>query len=108
MPRLPQTIFEVALMKICTLQEAGAYAELRRSFCLGGILRQRRCLGGEVQRLQQRIDALERKIEQLLQSGVRPEGGAAANPDQVRRRAWRESRREQLRRRSGTGGAGGR
>ncbi|SEO85053.1 DNA polymerase III subunit gamma/tau [Paenibacillus sp. OV219] len=81
---LPQTIFEIALMKICTMQEtgggasaaAGVPAELASS--AGGGL-----ATGEVQRLQQRIDTLERKIEQLLQSGVRPDGQSAPSGEQA-------------------------
>ncbi|REE57393.1 DNA polymerase III tau subunit [Paenibacillus taihuensis] len=75
---LPQTIFEIALMKICTMQDpgggvsAGAGAAAGASASDGG-----GASSGEVQRLQQRIDSLERKIEQLLQSGVRPDGQGA-------------------------------
>ncbi|QHW31975.1 DNA polymerase III subunit gamma/tau [Paenibacillus rhizovicinus] len=71
---LPQTIFEVALMKICTLQDASGgrshEGEASSDASSPG------ASSGEVQRLQQRIDSLERKIEQMVQSGVRPEGGA--------------------------------
>ncbi|RAP73519.1 DNA polymerase III subunit gamma/tau [Paenibacillus montanisoli] len=81
---LPQTIFEIALMKICTMQAGGgtedsaavpAAEEASTSGAPAG--------AEEVQRLQQRIDALERKIEQLLASGVRPEAGAVSAGEQA-------------------------
>ncbi|NBD27031.1 DNA polymerase III subunit gamma/tau [Paenibacillus glycinis] len=101
---LPQTIFEVALMKICTLQESGASPSVAEASASPRPT-DAAASGGEVQRLQQRIDALERKIEQLLQSGVRPEGGAAASPDQGAARAGANRGANNFGR-SGTGGTG--
>ncbi|MBP3965943.1 DNA polymerase III subunit gamma/tau [Paenibacillus lignilyticus] len=81
---LPQTIFEIALMKICTMQEAGgAQVAASASVAAGESATGGGAPAGEVQRLQQRIDALERKIEQLMASGVRPEAGAAPSGDQA-------------------------
>ncbi|SFJ72029.1 DNA polymerase-3 subunit gamma/tau [Paenibacillus sp. UNC496MF] len=68
---LPQTIFEVALMKICTLREAGDQGSAS-AYAAATDTSEAAASGSEVQRLQQRIDTLERKIEQLLQSGVKP------------------------------------
>ncbi|WP_308637286.1 DNA polymerase III subunit gamma/tau [Paenibacillus silvisoli] len=86
---LPQTIFEIALMKICTMQDGGgavssaAVPDLAAASPGGAASGAGSGAGaGEVQRLQQRIDALERKIEQLLASGVRPEAGAASAGEQ--------------------------
>ncbi|MFC4811960.1 DNA polymerase III subunit gamma/tau [Paenibacillus sp. GCM10023250] len=68
---LPQTIFEVALMKICTLREADDQGSAVARAAVSTTL-EAAASDSEVQRLQQRIDTLERKIEQLLQSGTRP------------------------------------
>ncbi|WP_127464626.1 DNA polymerase III subunit gamma/tau, partial [Paenibacillus pasadenensis] len=79
----PQTLFEVALLKICTLPESGApaagaqpAAERRGAAAPGPS-------GHEVAALQQRIDQLERKLEQLQRSGgaaVAAAPAAAAPP----------------------------
>jgi len=77
---LPQTIFEVALMKVCTLQDTNAggaaaarvEADSANKAAAGG------AAPAEVARLQQRIDTLERKLEELSRSGVRPAGEAAS------------------------------
>ncbi|MCM3749563.1 DNA polymerase III subunit gamma/tau [Paenibacillus pasadenensis] len=62
----PQTLFEVALLKICTLPESGQgaqpAAEQRGASAPGAS-------GHEVAALQQRIDQLERKLDQLQRSG---------------------------------------
>ncbi|MBW7477756.1 DNA polymerase III subunit gamma/tau [Paenibacillus oenotherae] len=87
---LPQTIFEVALMKICTLPETGDPVSDRGSAAAGERSAGSAAATGasgktapppaaEVMRLQQRIDSLEQKLEQLLRSGVRPAGEGAAS-----------------------------
>ncbi|CAH1199403.1 Holliday junction ATP-dependent DNA helicase RuvB [Paenibacillus plantiphilus] len=84
---LPQTIFEVALMKICTLPEAGdaSRAERHISAAAGQSAEGPSASGGappaEVARLQKRIDALEEKLEQLLRSGVRSAGDGTGAGD---------------------------
>lgn len=66
----PQTIFEVALMKLCTLgeeQSAGAVGVSAGD-------------AAEVNRLRQQVGALERKLEELIQKGVTVPGGGEAPP----------------------------
>src|SRR5690606_18869838 len=75
----PQTLFEVALMKICTMPESGSSAAATQhagaaSAQAGG---RGDAASPDVQKMQQRIDALERRLEQLLRDGV-PAGSAAA------------------------------
>ncbi|MFX3634680.1 MAG: DNA polymerase III subunit gamma/tau [Candidatus Pristimantibacillus sp.] len=60
----PQTLFEVALMKICTLGDGAASPTSDTSSAASAPA------SGEVQRLRQQVEALERKLEQLLKSGV--------------------------------------
>lgn len=72
----PQTIFEVALMKICTM-DGGAPAGQRESAA------QRPAEAAAAPnereaRLAARIDELERKLEQLLRTGVAAGGGEGA------------------------------
>ncbi|AZN39118.1 DNA polymerase III subunit gamma/tau [Paenibacillus albus] len=105
---LPQTIFEIALMKICTMQDTGGGAATSAgatsgSDSAGG---SGGASSGEVQRLQQRIDTLERKIEQLLQSGVRPDGQGAPSGDQAGGGA-RGNRNSGFGNKSGAPGGGG-
>ncbi|TYP69453.1 DNA polymerase III subunit gamma/tau [Paenibacillus methanolicus] len=68
---LPQTIFEVALMKVSTVPDNGA--ERGASQAAGSAAGSE-----EVTRLQQRIDSLERKLTELAKSGVRAEGPSGA------------------------------
>lgn len=62
----PQTLFEVALMKICTLGDGAAGQTTDNSAAASSAAP----ASGEVQRLRQQVEALERKLEQLLKSGV--------------------------------------
>ncbi|MBM7567665.1 DNA polymerase III subunit gamma/tau [Paenibacillus sacheonensis] len=78
---LPQTIFEVALMKICTLQESGGQRLVDGSVSSEAAASSS---GGEIQRLQQRIDTLERRIEQLIQTGLKADAGAAQDQGSAR------------------------
>ncbi|XEC94857.1 DNA polymerase III subunit gamma/tau [Paenibacillus tarimensis] len=69
----PQTLFEVALMKICTLPESGA-AEARseaRSDAAAS--------SGEISLLKQKVESLERKLEQLMRGAV-PASAPAQQP----------------------------
>lgn len=76
----PQTLFEVALMKICTMPEPGGDAEdsavrgAASSAASASAGARETAASSEVLRLQQRIDTLERRLEQLMRGG----GGGAA------------------------------
>jgi len=75
---LPQTIFEVALMKVCTLQDdrADAGAERVATTAVTATATAGTSLdGGDSGHLLQRIDTLERKLEEALRAG-----GVAAKP----------------------------
>ncbi|MGO4180848.1 DNA polymerase III subunit gamma/tau [Paenibacillus sp. MCAF9] len=74
----PQTLFEVALMKLCTLNDeqssgGAASASAAASASSGG-------QSAEVGRLRQQIEALERKLEQAIQNGV-GSGNSASSAD---------------------------
>lgn len=108
---LPQTIFEVALMKICTLPEPGEAAADRQTASPSAQPAGNSSAAGgappaEVARLQKRIDSLEQKLEQLLKSGVRPaEEGSRSGESPETRGAGRNNRASQFGARSG--GSGG-
>jgi len=79
----PQTLFEVALMKICSLPDPGEAAEP------GAAQPQQRAAGqdgradeagssAEVAQLRKQVEMLERKLEQLLASGGVPAARGAA------------------------------
>ncbi|WP_337102240.1 DNA polymerase III subunit gamma/tau [Paenibacillus sp. YIM B09110] len=68
----PQTLFEVALMKLCTLDEglgAGGEAQAQQGAASGSA-----APSTEVNRLRQQVEALERKLEQALQNGIAASG----------------------------------
>ncbi|MFI2859171.1 DNA polymerase III subunit gamma/tau [Paenibacillus sp. JSM ZJ436] len=77
----PQTLFEVALLKLCSVsdrrgqgaQEAGAAPS------------------GEVERLKGQLAAVEKKLEQLLQQGISAQGGREVSKPAVRTPAPRAS-----------------
>ncbi|WP_188998665.1 DNA polymerase III subunit gamma/tau [Paenibacillus nasutitermitis] len=79
---LPQTIFEVALMKICTIPEtavsstSGDHAATEANK-MSSAAAPSAAASADLMRMQQRIDTLERKLEQLLRSGVQPTGEEA-------------------------------
>ncbi|AJY75008.1 DNA polymerase III subunit gamma/tau [Paenibacillus beijingensis] len=87
----PQALFEVALLKLCTMpaetvaaHEPGAAqrAAADPSAAAAAGATGGGAASGEVVRLQQRIDSLERRLEQLLRSGQAPaadNGGAGAS-----------------------------
>ncbi|MFC4778990.1 DNA polymerase III subunit gamma/tau [Paenibacillus sp. GCM10023252] len=66
----PQTLFEVALMKICTQGSA-----VQGSAALETAAAVHPQASGEISRLRQQVEALERKLEQIIRSGG---AGAAA------------------------------
>jgi DNA polymerase-3 subunit gamma/tau len=68
----PQTLFEVALMKLCTLDEglgAGGEGQSQQGAASGSA-----APSAEVNRLRQQVEALERKLEQALQNGIAASG----------------------------------
>ncbi|MFC0334670.1 DNA polymerase III subunit gamma/tau [Paenibacillus sepulcri] len=75
---LPQTIFEVALMKICTLPETPASGlpddHAGRGANAAPAQVSAAAAPPEMLRLQQRVETLERRLEQLLRTGVQPAG----------------------------------
>ncbi len=77
---LPQTIFEVALMKICTLSDAGASPAAAVSEASAAPADNRRsgAAPADVARLEKQIEALERKLEQLSRAGIQQGTGGAA------------------------------
>jgi DNA polymerase III, subunit gamma and tau len=94
----PQTLFEVALMKICTIGNEGGAASSG-----GGVApapASQPVASAEVQRLRQQVEVLERKLEQLIQNGVAAGAGASADSGAVRQAANQS-------RRGGFGGSGG-
>ncbi|WP_125666535.1 DNA polymerase III subunit gamma/tau [Paenibacillus baekrokdamisoli] len=81
---LPQTILEIALMKICSLPEDGIHstAELATAAQPQNFTEEAsssKASSGDLQRMQQRIDSLEKKIEQLMRNGLRAEGDAGSS-----------------------------
>lgn len=70
----PQTLFEVALMKICTLSDSQAG---NTSNAPSVSASSSPPSSGEVGRLRQQVEALERKLEQMMRSGV---AGASGSP----------------------------
>ncbi|MBB3114646.1 DNA polymerase-3 subunit gamma/tau [Paenibacillus phyllosphaerae] len=80
---LPQTIFEVALMKVSTLSNDGG-APAAASGASNGMP----AASGDVKLMQQRIDTLERKLEEIAKAGVHPiaegrpqDSAASKNPN---------------------------
>lgn len=90
----PQALFEVALLKLCTMPAdaaagheggtvQGADAE-RTSAPAVSAAAAGAAASGEVGRLQQRIDSLERRLEQLLRSGASGDNaGGGGSPAQA-------------------------
>ncbi|MEK3884128.1 DNA polymerase III subunit gamma/tau [Paenibacillus sp. PL2-23] len=60
----PQTLFEVALMKLCSIGEDGAQTPAHSGSGTSGTD------SAEVSKLRMQVEALERKLEQVLQNGV--------------------------------------
>ncbi|OME74065.1 DNA polymerase III subunit gamma/tau [Paenibacillus sp. FSL A5-0031] len=96
----PQTLFEVALMKLCTLNDeqssgGAASASTAASASSGG-------QSAEVGRLRQQIEALERKLEQAIQNGVGSGNNASSADSAASKQAARTNAV-----RSSFGGSGG-
>lgn len=73
----PQTLFEVALMKICTLPEgAGSAGGAQHPAAASGAPAVAAGDGAQVAELTRKVEALERKLEQALRQGVSASGGA--------------------------------
>ncbi|MBB6675568.1 DNA polymerase III subunit gamma/tau, partial [Cohnella nanjingensis] len=71
----PQTMFEIALLKLCSAsgaEDAPGAGEPRSSGAEGG------ASGSDLMRLQQQVAALERKLGELARSGAAVGSGAAA------------------------------
>ncbi|RXZ80012.1 DNA polymerase III subunit gamma/tau [Paenibacillaceae bacterium] len=80
----PQTLFEVALMKICTLPDArGDQTEDSRSAHKPDARNSEAAApaSGDLLRLHKKVDELERRIEQMLKDGVPAGAGGAAGPE---------------------------
>ncbi|CAM3508561.1 DNA polymerase III subunit gamma/tau [Paenibacillus lupini] len=93
----PQTLFEVALMKICTIgNESSATAGGSASSASPP------AASAEVNRLRQQVEVLERKLEQLIQNGAAIAGAASAADGGAARPAVNQSRRS-----GGFGGGNG-
>ncbi|MUT67880.1 DNA polymerase III subunit gamma/tau [Paenibacillus sp. NEAU-GSW1] len=73
----PQTLFEVALMKICTSGD-GASSAGRAASAEGGAPA---ADSAELHRLRQQVELLERKLEQLLKNGAAAGGASAPGGD---------------------------
>jgi DNA polymerase-3 subunit gamma/tau len=93
----PQTLFEVALMKLCTLGEEQSSS--------GGASAGSASTGAqsaEVGRLRQQVEALERKLEQALQNGIAAGGNSSSADNAASKQAARTNAV-----RSSFGGSGG-
>lgn len=93
----PQTLFEVALMKICTIGNEGAVGAGSGG---GAAASSPPAASAEVQRLRQQVEILERKLEQLIQNGGAAGSGAGAGDGGAARQPASQSRR------GGFGGSG--
>ncbi|WP_127533746.1 DNA polymerase III subunit gamma/tau [Paenibacillus kobensis] len=104
----PQTLFEVALMKLCTMGEHGDSGE--RSPASGensSSASAQDGSGGDVIRLQRQVEMLEKKLEQLLRSGVAAGAGDGAGAAQGSQAAGGANRRGGNRNAFGSAGGSG-
>nr|WP_191297163.1 DNA polymerase III subunit gamma/tau [Paenibacillus sp. PL91] len=92
----PQTLFEVALMKLCTLGEEQASGGGGAAAASTG------AQSAEVGRLRQQVEALERKLEQALQNGIAAGGSSSSADNAASKQAARTNAV-----RSSFGGSGG-
>lgn len=72
----PQTLFEVALMKLCSISEEGASVSDQ-----GGASVKSTSDNAEVSRLRGQVEALERKLESLMKSGITVQSGDSGASD---------------------------
>ncbi|MGO4111478.1 DNA polymerase III subunit gamma/tau [Paenibacillus sp. YAF4_2] len=84
----PQTLFEVALMKICTIGNESSTAAGG-----AGSSTSPPAASAEVNRLRQQVEVLERKLEQLIQNGAANAGAAGSADGGAARPAVNQSRR---------------
>jgi DNA polymerase-3 subunit gamma/tau len=77
----PQTMFEVALLKICTLPDEEGAARPAEAAARGTASREPAPDAAELHQLRRRIELLEQRIEQLLRSGGEPARPAAPPGD---------------------------
>ncbi|WP_028609468.1 DNA polymerase III subunit gamma/tau [Paenibacillus harenae] len=99
----PQTLFEVALMKLCTLSEeqtsgGGAVRNASAADSAGAP-------SSEINRLRHQVEALERKLEQAIRSGAAMGGGQSADGGASSRQPASGGRSGAVR--SSFGGSGG-
>nr|WP_306813115.1 DNA polymerase III subunit gamma/tau [Paenibacillus soyae] len=94
----PQTLFEVALMKLCSIGDEGGAAAGQLVSSSGG------ADSAEVTKLRMQVETLERKLESLMKNGVAAQPGAEAGASDGRSAA--SNSRSALRGGFG-GGAGG-
>ncbi|CAM4394339.1 DNA polymerase III subunit gamma/tau [Paenibacillus alkaliterrae] len=100
----PQTLFEVALMKLCTQSEeqpngeGSARHESASSEAVSS--------SAEVNRLRQQVEALERKLEQALQYGIAAGSGQSGEGGAVARQPAANSRSNAVRSSFGGGSSG--
>lgn len=78
----PQTLLEVALMKLCTQSSAGAQSSASAPAAAGG----GEAPGGLVSQLTNRIQKLEEQLAKLLKQGVAAPAAASAAPSEPQRR----------------------
>jgi DNA polymerase-3 subunit gamma/tau len=84
----PQTLFEVALMKICTIGNESSAATGGSGSSVSPP-----AASAEVNRLRQQVEVLERKLEQLIQNGTAIAGAAGSADGGAARPAVNQSRR---------------
>ncbi|MNC36119.1 DNA polymerase III subunits gamma and tau [compost metagenome] len=88
----PQTLFEVALMKLCSLQQQEvSHAVASVSHQAGGSAAA--VDSGELELLKRQIAALEKKLEQAMQSGAMSGGGRGEQGNQGRQPAQAQAPR---------------
>lgn len=99
----PQTLFEVALMRLCT--EGGAPShEAHEPASPQNAHGAPAASPGELQRLRQQVEALERKLEQVAQNGAAAGGGGR---DAAQGASRPSGQRSAVNSRSGFGASGG-
>ncbi len=77
----PQTLFEVALMKLCTLSEEQSSGSGQSAVSESQGAASGGAPSAEIGRLRQQIEALERKLEQAIQNGI--SSGTTSASDQA-------------------------
>lgn len=74
----PQTLFEVALMKLCSIGDEGGTAAGHSVSSAGG------ADSAEVSKLRMQVETLERKLESLMKNGVPGQPAADAGAGEIR------------------------